>query len=90
MREIRDKRVFQALLYYATLEMRAQTAAPARVDTANIRGQNINLPIDLPVIDIVSAEGTIMIPAMASLKGATGQDFGHNFSKWQEWINKQP
>ena len=90
MREVGDKRVFQALLYYAMLEIRAGTASAVRVDSVAIRGQNVNLPIDLPVLELAGVEGTIIIPAMASLKQATGQDFGRNFDKWKEWIAKLP
>lgn len=86
MREVGEKNVYQALLWYAQLELRAQTAAPVRIDTVNITGQGINLPIELPVIDIISTEGTIVVPALASLKAATGQDFGRNIQKWNEWI----
>ena len=90
MREVGDKRIFQALLYYATLEIRAGTASPVRVDSVAIRGQNVNLPIDLPVLELTGVTGTITIPAMASLKQATGQDFGRNFDKWKDWIAKLP
>lgn len=90
MREIGDKQIFQALVWYAQLELRAGSAQTVRVDTVNIRGQGINLPIDLPVLDLVSAQGNIVVPAMTSLKQATGQDFGRNFGKWNEWIAKLP
>lgn len=90
MREVNDKQVFQALLYYATLELRAGSAALVGVDTVSIKGNNINLPIDLPKLDLINVEGAIAIPAMASLKQATGQDFGRNLLKWNEWLNKLP
>ncbi len=90
IREVGDKRVFQAMLYYAMLEVRAGSAAPVRVDSVAIKGPGVNLPIDLPVLDLMGVEGTIVIPAMASLKQATGQDFGRHFDKWKEWIGKLP
>ncbi len=90
MHEVADKRVFQAILWYAMLEVRAGSAQAVRVDQVAIKGQGINLPIDLPVLDLRSAEGTIIVPVMASLKQATGQDFGHNFDKWKDWIGKLP
>jgi hypothetical protein len=86
MHDIDDKRVFQVLVWYATLELRAQTGTLARVDQVAIKGQGINLPIDLPAIDIISAEGNIAIPALSSLKQATGQDFGHNMDRWNAWL----
>ena len=90
MREINEKQIFQALLYYATLELRAGSAALVGVDTVSIKGNNINLPIDLPKLDLINVEGAIAVPAMASLKQATGQDFGRNLLKWNEWLNKLP
>jgi hypothetical protein len=86
MHDIDDKRVFQVLVWYATLELRAQTGTLVGVNQVAIKGAGINLPIDLPAIDIVSAEGTIAVPALGSLKQATGQDFGHNLDKWNAWL----
>jgi len=88
--DVGDKRVYQALLYYAILEVRAGAAELVRVDSVAITGQRINLPIDLPVLELRGVEGTIVVPAMASLKQATGQDFGRHFDKWNDWIAKQP
>ena len=90
MREIGDKRVFEVLRYYAMLELRAGSASLARVDTVSIKGQGINLPIDLPVLDLISVEGNIIVPGLTSLKQATGQDFGRHFDKWKDWIDKLP
>ncbi len=90
MRDIGDKRVFEVLRYYAMLELRAGSASLARVDTVSIKGQGINLPIDLPVLDLISVEGNIIVPGLTSLKQATGQDFGRHFDKWKDWIDKLP
>lgn len=90
MRDIGDKRVFQALLSYVTLEVRAGSASGASIDTVNITGQGINLPIEQPGMNLISVEGTIIVPATGSLKQATGQDFGKNLAQWREWLDKQP
>jgi hypothetical protein len=91
MRDIGDRRIFEAMLAYVTLEIRAGATTSAGVGTANITGPGpINLPIDLPALDTMSVQGTIMVPAASSLKQATGQDFGKNVAKWRDWIAQQP
>ena len=90
MRDIGDRRTYEALLYYATVEIYAGAASSATMSEVDIKGNGINLPIQLPGIDVKGFHGTIVVPALASLKGATGQDFGHNLAKWREWIGQQP
>jgi hypothetical protein len=90
MREVGDKRVYEALFYYAMLEIRGGSADLVRIDTVSIKGQNINLPIDLPVLELRGVEGTIIVPALISLKQATGQDFGRNIGRWRQWLNGLP
>jgi len=90
MRDIGDRKVFEALLYYVTLEVRAEAATNPRVDTVSIRGQGINLPIDLPSTNAMSFHATLVVPALASLQQATGENFGRNIDKWNEWLQKQP
>jgi hypothetical protein len=90
MRDIGDRKAYQALYYLVTLEVNAGSAAAPTITEVNIQGNGINLPIQLPGIDLMSFHGTVIVPAFASLKGVTRQDFGHDLAKWREWINKQP
>jgi hypothetical protein len=106
LQEVGDKRVYEILLYYVTLEVRAGYAASPVVTQAFITnsgdvnnggppgGAAINLPIDLPSLELGSFQGTIVVPAIAdpmfSLKRATGQDFGKDLGKWKKWIDEQP
>ncbi|HYG73758.1 MAG TPA: hypothetical protein VEK08_01895 [Planctomycetota bacterium] len=90
MRDIGDKRLFQVLLHHAIIEIRTGVASAPSVDNVAIRGQQINLPIDLPGMQLMSFEGTLAIPALGSLREATGQNFGREIPKWREWLNAQP
>lgn len=90
LRDIGDRRAFEALLYYATLEIYAGAATAATMAEASITGAGVNLPIQLPGMDLMSFHATIIVPAMPSLKGATGQDFGRDLAKWRDWVGKQP
>lgn len=101
MRDVGDRRIYEAIYYYVTMELRAQTATLDRMDTARIRdagrnvqandrGGNINLPIDLPSITLSSVETTLVVPALPSLKRITGQDFGRDLPRWKAWIAAQP
>ena len=91
MRDLGDKRIYRAMLAYVWLELRVGNASAARVDTVAITGPGpINLPIDMPSMDLMSTEGTIIVPAATSMKQITGQDFGKNLDKWRDWVDKQP
>jgi hypothetical protein len=91
MRDLGDKRIYRAMLAYVWLELRVGNASAARVDSVAITGPGpINLPIDMPSIDLMSTEGTIIVPAATSMKQISGQDFGKNMDKWREWLDKQP
>lgn len=101
MRDVGDRRIYEAIYYYVTMELRAQTATLDRMDTVRIRdagrnvqnndrGGNINLPIDLPSIQLSSVQTTLVVPALPSLKRITGQDFGHDLPRWRAWIAGQP
>jgi len=101
MRDVGDRRIYEAIYYYVTMELRAQTATLDRMDTVRIRdagrnvqnndrGGNINLPIDLPSITLSSVETTLVVPALPSLKRITGQDFGRDLVRWKAWIAEQP
>jgi hypothetical protein len=92
LKDLGDKRTYHAILYYATIEIHAGSAAPVGVDTASIQGRNpiVNLPIDLPINQLMSFDGTIVVPAVSALKHITGQEFAKNLDKWRAWINQQP
>ena len=92
LKDLGDKRTYHAILYYATIEIHTGAAAPVGVDTATIRGNNpvVNLPIDLPSNQVMSFDGTIVVPAVSALKHITGQEFAKNLDKWRAWINQQP
>jgi hypothetical protein len=101
MRDLGDRRIYEAIYAYVTMELRVQTASLDSVGTARIRNAglpvqgddragNINLPIDLPSINLMSVETTIVVPALPSLKRITGQNFGRELPRWKAWIDAQP
>lgn len=101
MRDVGDKRVYEVLYAYVLMELRAQTASLDKLDTtrirnaglnvnANDRGGNINLPIELPSLSLMSVETTLWVPALPSLQRVTGQNFGWNVKRWNEWLAAQP
>jgi uncharacterized protein with PIN domain len=101
MRDVGDKRVYEVLYAYVLMELRAQSASLDKLDTtrirnaglnvnANDRGGNINLPIELPSLTLMSVETTLWVPALPSLQRVTGQNFGWNVKRWNEWLAEQP
>jgi len=90
MRDIGDRKAYQALYYLTTLEVYAGSATDPTISEVNIRGNRINLPIQLPSMELRSFHGTVIVPALASLKAVTKRDFGRDLAKWREWINQQP
>ncbi|MGD0091483.1 MAG: hypothetical protein ABSE73_16310 [Planctomycetota bacterium] len=90
LRDVGDRRAYEALFYLVTLEVRAGVASGPAMSEVAIQGQGVKLPIQLPGMDLKQFEGTVMVPALASLKGATGQDFGRDLAKWRDWLSKQP
>ena len=90
MGAIGDRQVLEGLIYYVTIEVRAESASASRIDTVAIRGNRINLPIDLPSANVMGFQATIVVPAVSSLQQATGEHFGRNLDKWNEWLAQQP
>jgi hypothetical protein len=90
LRDVGDRRAYQALFYLVTLEVHSGVASAPTLSEVSIAGQGIRLPIQLPGMDLKQFEGTVIVPALASLKGVTGQDFGRDLGKWREWLSQQP
>ena len=92
-----NRALYEVLMAFVTMDVRAGTATeltpPKTVyitnggDVNNPNG-NINLPIDLPNLELKSVSTTIMIPAFGALKRIAGQNF-HNLAQAQQWVNKQ-
>lgn len=105
LHDIGDRRAYEAILFYVTLELRTGYAVGRGVDTKYITnsgdvnaggvGQTtVNLPIELPALELGSFQGMITVPAICkplpALRRVTGEDFGKNLDKWRAWIAKQP
>lgn len=93
MHDVGDKHVLEVLLYNATLELRLGVSKLNSIGRATITGAGgINLPIDLPNLELSSFNGVITVPAPAFpiLARVSGQNFGKNVDKWDAWIKERP
>ena len=90
--------IYEQLLMYATLEVRAgmateigppQTVYITNGGSINSPSGTINLPIELPNLELRAVNTTIVVPALGALRQVSGQNFGRNIGKWQDWIGKQ-
>jgi hypothetical protein len=94
-----DKRVYQALLYYATIELRATNVSSGSmtersIDSFNANNPNggpqrLSFPIQLPSLTVTQVQTTVVAPAMAALRDVSGQDFGQDWDRWGKWLDKQ-
>jgi hypothetical protein len=98
MRDVGGRQIYEALMAYVTMEVHAGSATEAGppqtvyiTNGGNINNPNgsVNLPIELPNLELRGYSGTLIIPAFGALKQVTGQNFGKHLEKWQNWIAKQ-
>ncbi|HYG78059.1 MAG TPA: hypothetical protein VEK08_23840 [Planctomycetota bacterium] len=101
LRDLGDKRVYQALAYYVTMEIRATNTelnnfATRQIDSFSVNnGANVNVivpasfPIQFPELKITRVRTTVKCPAASSLEAITGQNFGEDVERWEKWISKQ-
>jgi hypothetical protein len=89
--------LYEVLMAFVTMDVRAGTATeltpPQTVymtngGNVNAPNGNINLPIDLPNLELKSINTTIIVPAFGALKRIAGENF-HNIGQAQAWVNKQ-
>ena len=98
--QLGDKRVYNAMLYYATLEVRTQVSELAGFATRQIDSYTVNnganatvvtplsFPIQFPELKITSVKTTVTAPC-AALSALSGMDFGNDIDAWAKWIRKQ-
>jgi HEAT repeat protein len=101
LRDLNDKRVYQALLYMVLMEVRATNVSlgnltTRQIDTYNVmNGAQANaivplaLPIQMPELNVAAVRTSVMAPAVNALRMLSGQDFGENWEKWDKWVAKQ-
>jgi hypothetical protein len=100
LRELNDKRVYNAMLYYATLEIRTETSELANLATRQIDSFTVNngaqntvltplsFPIQFPELKITSVKTTVVAPC-AALSSLSGENFGNDLDAWAKWIRRQ-
>jgi hypothetical protein len=89
--------LYEVLMAFVTMDVRAGTATeltpPQTVYISNggsVSNPNgtINLPIELPNLELKSINTTIMVPAFGAIKRIAGENF-HNIDQARAWVNKQ-
>jgi hypothetical protein len=100
LRAIDDKRVYQALLYYATLEIRTQNTklnafVTRQIDSFTVlQGAQANVlvrlsfPIQFPELQITSVKTTVKAPA-AAMSALSGMNFGNDVEAWAKWVRQR-
>lgn len=100
LRDLGDKRVYQALLYHVTMELRltnisAGNLTTRQIDTYSVQNGNQNtfpiqlaLPIQTPELSIQRVNTTVCAPALGALKALSGEDFGNDAEKWEKWVRR--
>ncbi|MCK6473227.1 MAG: hypothetical protein L6R28_15900 [Planctomycetes bacterium] len=95
LRRFDDPMVIEALIWHVTYTLRVGTATevtpPKTIfitdggDINNPLGL-INLPIELPNIELRSVSTSVIVPATTALSSITRRNFGANPAAWQKWF----
>lgn len=95
LRRFDDPMVIEALIWHVTYTLRVGTATevtpPKTIfitdggDINNPLGL-INLPIELPNIELRSVSTSVIVPATTALTAITRRNFGANPAAWQKWF----
>jgi len=100
LKNLGEKRVYEALLYYVLCEMRPTMTELVSFSTRQIdaftvtQGAAVTLiiplsfPVQFPELAITRVRTTVSAPA-AALRAATGQDFGADADRWKNWIRNR-
>jgi chromosome segregation and condensation protein ScpB len=97
--DLDDRRVYSALNYYVTLEVRATMVDLANFTTRQIDSYTVNsgtvtvivplsFPIQFPELKITRVRTTVKCPASLALEAITGQAFGMDAERWAKWIER--
>jgi hypothetical protein len=95
---IGDRRVYQALLYHVTMELRVTNTELNNLATRQIDAFTVNnganatvlvplsFPIQFPELKVTKVHTTVKCPAVNALEALSGQQFGNDVERWQKWI----
>jgi hypothetical protein len=101
LQTLNDRRVFEALQYYVTMELRVTNTELANFATRQIdsfsvnNGANVSVlvplsfPIQFPELKITRVRTTVKCPAASSLEALTGMNFGEDVDKWAKFFAKK-
>ena len=90
LRDIGDKQVFEVLLFLERVSMANGITGTPNLDGVKINPPNTDLQCMAPNNEVGMMQYTQTFPGLSALKAVSGENFGHDLKKWQEWIDKQP
>lgn len=95
-----DKRIYSAMFYRATLEVRTAVSELSNLTTRQIDSYTVNsgaqvnvivplsFPIQFPELKLTSVKTTVCAPC-AAMSSLSGQNFGNDLDAWAKWIRMQ-
>ncbi len=95
-----DKRIYSAMFYRATMEVRTAVSELSNFATRQIDSYTVNsgaqvsvivplsFPIQFPELKLTSIKTTVCAPC-AAMSSLTGQNFGNDLDAWAKWIRMQ-
>jgi hypothetical protein len=90
LREIGDKQVYEVLLFFDKLTLLNGITGTSSLEPVKVAAPRTDLPVTVVQNEIGFMQYVKTIPGLQALKAISGEDFGHNHKKWQEWIDQQP
>jgi hypothetical protein len=90
LRDIGDKQVYEVLLFLERVSMANGITGTPYLDGVKIAPPNTDLQCMAPNSEVGMMQYTQTFPGLSALKAVSGENFGHDLKKWQDWIDKQP
>jgi hypothetical protein len=83
---IDDPQLVGMIVRLVTSDIRSGTAMLVPpIETLYITGAVV-LPIHLPEVELIKAEGLVVVPALSALRTIAQRDFGDNPAAWNKWF----
>ena len=90
LHDLGDKQVYEVLLFLERVSMANGITGTPYLDGIKIDPPNTDLQCITPNAEVGMMQYTQTFPGLSALKAISGENFGHDLKKWQDWIDKQP